>query len=148
MAATHTNVAAIVSQRSYANSAATGQDSLFAGLVKDASNYALVWYNHKLKRAGWDVRVGGVLTGNRVTQLDGQINYPGPNARLACVLHRDELTAYAIGNDGVWQYLFTADVGRHIRLDDPAVRATYRYGFGVRVDGGTLTVERFAVRRR
>ncbi|MEU8001678.1 sulfatase [Catellatospora sp. NPDC049111] len=148
VAATHTNVAAIVSQRSYANSAAPGQDSLFAGLVKDASNYALVWYNHKLKRAGWDVRVGGVLTANRVTQLDNKINYPGPNARLACVLHRDELTAYAIGNDGVWQYLFTADVGRHIRLDDPAVRATYRYGFGVRVDGGTLTIERFAVRRR
>ncbi|WP_155368317.1 sulfatase [Catellatospora vulcania] len=148
VAATHTDVAAIVSQRSYANSATTNQDTLFAGLVKDANNYALVWYNHKLKRTGWDVRVGGTLNTERVTQLDGNINYPGANARLACVLHDDQLTAYAIGNNGIWQYLFTADVGRYIRLDNAAVRATYRYGFGVRVDGGTLTVERFAVRRR
>ncbi|MEV4410365.1 sulfatase [Catellatospora sp. NPDC049609] len=147
VAATHTNVAAIVSQRYYANAAATSQDSLFAGLVKDAGNYVLAWYNHKLKRAGWDVRIGGALTGERVTQLDGKINYPGPNARLACVLHRDEITAYAIAAEG-WQYLFTADVGRHVRLDDPSVRAQYRYGFGVRLDGGTLAVERFAVRRR
>ncbi|GAA2399355.1 hypothetical protein Cme02nite_08230 [Catellatospora methionotrophica] len=148
VAATHTDVAIIASQRSWANSAAPGQDTLFAGLVKDAANYLLVWYNHKTKRAGWDVRIGGVLTANRVTQLDGKIDYPGPNARLACIVHRDELTAYAMGNNGVYQYLLTADVGRHARLDDPAVRAQYRYGFGVRVDGGTVTVERFAVRRR
>jgi hypothetical protein len=48
---------------------------------------------------------------------------------------------------GAWQYLFTADVGRFTRLDDPAVRAQYPYGFGIRVDGGTFTAERFAVRR-
>ncbi|MBB5874133.1 arylsulfatase A-like enzyme [Allocatelliglobosispora scoriae] len=145
--ATHTDVAVIVSQRSYAGAAATSQDTLFAGLVKDAANYFLVWYNHKLKRVGWDVRIAGVLTGERITQLDGKINYPGPNARLACVLHGDELTAYAVAANG-WQYLFTADAGRYARLDDPAVRAQYRYGFGVRLDGGTITVERFAVRRR
>jgi hypothetical protein len=81
-------------------------------------------------------------------ELDGKIDYPGPNARLACALHRDELTAYAVAAGGAWQYLFTADVGRYARLDDPVVRAQYRYGFGVRIDGGTLAVERFAVRRR
>ncbi|MFC4998022.1 sulfatase-like hydrolase/transferase [Dactylosporangium cerinum] len=148
VAATVSPVAVIASQRSYANAAATGQDTLFAGLVKDAQNYLLVWYNHKLKRTGWDVRIAGTLTGQRVTQLDGNINYPGPNARLACVLHRDELSAYAVAAGGAWQYLFTADVGRFARLDDPAVRAQYRYGFGIRVDGGTFTAERFAVRRR
>ncbi|MBV1851334.1 sulfatase [Catellatospora tritici] len=148
VAATHTDVAAIVSQRTYANAATTDQDTLFAGLIKDANNYFLAWYNHRSKRVGWDVRVGGTLTGNRVTQLDAKINYPGPNARLACQLHGDQLTAYAIGNSGGWQYLFTADVGRFARLDDPAVRAQYKYGFGVRLDGGTIAVERFAVRRR
>ena len=44
--------------------------------------------------------------------------------------------------------LFTADAGRHLRLDDPAVRSTYRYGFGVRIDGGAVSLERFAVRQR
>lgn len=138
--------AIVVSQRSYAG--APSQDTLFAGLVKDAQNYLLVWYNHRQKRTGWDVRIDGSLVGQRITQLDGKISYPGPNARLACVLHRDELTAYAVAAGGRWQYLFTADVGRYARLDDPAVRARYRYGFGARIDAGTLTVERFAVRRR
>ncbi|WP_433218986.1 sulfatase [Dactylosporangium sp. CS-047395] len=142
------NVAAIVSQRSYANAATTAQDTLFAGFVKDAQNYVLAWYNHRQKRAGWDVRIAGTLTGNRVTQLDGAINYPGPNARLACVLHGDEITAYAIAAGGAWQYLYTADIGRFVRLDDPAVRATYKFGFGARIDGGTMTIERFAARRR
>ncbi|WP_345567308.1 sulfatase [Nonomuraea rosea] len=140
--------AIIVSQRSYARAAAPTQDTLFAGLVKDAGNYLVVWYNHRSKRTGWDVRVDGELTAQRIVQLDGKIDYPGPNARLACVLHRDELTAYAVAAGGAWQYLFTADVGRYARLDDPNVRAQYRYGFGVRIDGGTLAVERFAVRRR
>ena len=40
-----------------------------------------------------------------------------------------------------------ADVARFARLDDPAVRAQDHHGVGVRVDGGTFTAERFAVRR-
>ncbi|WP_413105370.1 sulfatase-like hydrolase/transferase [Streptomyces sp. Inha503] len=140
--------AIVVSQRSYAGAAAPNQDTLFAGLVKDAQNYLMVWYNHRKKRTGWDVRINGDPAAEGIVQLDGKISYPGPNARLACALHRDELTAYARGADGDWQYLFTADVGRYARLDDPEVRGQYRYGFGVRVDGGTLAVERFEVRRR
>jgi arylsulfatase A-like enzyme len=139
-------VAIVVSQRSYAN--AGTQDTLFSGLVKDAQNYLMVWYNHRRKRTGWDAMIDGNLVGNHISQLDGKIDYSGPNARLACVLHRDELTAYAVAAGGRWQYLFTVDVGRYARLDDPAVRARYRYGLGVRVDAGTLALERFAVRRR
>ncbi|WP_328356271.1 sulfatase [Streptomyces sp. NBC_00445] len=140
--------AIVVSQRSYAGAAAPNQDTLYAGLVKDAHNYLTVWYNHRQGRTGWDVRINGDLTTQRIVQLDAKISYPGPNARLACVVHRDELTAYAVAAGGAWQYLFTVDVGRYARLDDPQVRGQYRYGFGVRVDGGTLAVERFAVRRR
>jgi arylsulfatase A-like enzyme len=141
-------VAIVVSQRSYAGTTAHNQDTLFSGLVENAQNYLMVWYNHRLKRTGWDAVIDGNLAGNRIVQLDGKIDYSGPNARLACVVHRDELTAYAVAAGGRWQYLFTADVGRYARLDDPAVRARYRYGLGVRVDAGTLAVERFAVRRR
>ncbi|AXK34005.1 DUF4976 domain-containing protein [Streptomyces armeniacus] len=140
--------AIVVTQRSYAGPAAPSQDTLFAGLVKDARNHLTVWYNHRLRRTGWDVRIDGEQAGARITQLDGKIGYPGPNARLACVVHRDELTAYAVAGGGTWQYLFTIDVGRYARLDDPRVRGQYRYGFGARVDGGTLAVERFAVRGR
>ncbi|MEV0616685.1 sulfatase [Nonomuraea sp. NPDC050404] len=140
--------AIVVSQRSYAGTAAPTQDTLFAGLVKDAENYLVVWYNHRRKRTGWDVRAGGELTTQRVVQLDAKIDYPGPDARLACVPHGDQLTAYAVAAGGAWQYLFTVDVGRYVRIDDPEVRGQYRYGFGARVDGGTLAVERFAVRRR
>jgi hypothetical protein len=64
------------------------------------------------------------------------------------VLHRDELTAYAASGDGGWQYLFTVDVGRYAGLDDPAVRAQYRYGLGARLDGGAVALERLVVRRR
>ncbi|MFF9803330.1 hypothetical protein ACF1G3_38865, partial [Streptomyces rochei] len=39
----------------------------------------------------------------RIVQLGGKISYPGPNARLACVMHRDEFTAYAVAVDGAWQ---------------------------------------------
>ncbi|MCT2585557.1 sulfatase [Actinophytocola gossypii] len=138
-------VAIVVTQRSYAG--APNQDTLFTGLIEDERNYLMVWYNHRRQRTGWDVVTDGRLTGRRISQLDGKISYPGPNARLACVLHRDELTAYAVAAGGRWQYLFTIDVGQWARLDDPAVRARYRYGFGVRVDAGTLTVDRFAVRR-
>ncbi|GAB3451615.1 hypothetical protein GCM10027570_28730 [Streptomonospora sediminis] len=147
-AAAESPAAMVVSQRSYAGSAAADQDTLFAGLVADADNYLLVWYNHRRKRTGWDVRIDGDLAAERIKQLDGRIDYPGPDARLACVVHGDRLTAYAMAGGGAWQYLFTADAGRYARLDDPAVRGRYRYGFGARVDGGTLAVERFAVRGR
>lgn len=142
------NVAITVSQRSHADDAASAQDALFVGLVKDERNYLTVWYNHRRKRTGWDVRTDGVLMGRRITQLDGKITYPGPDARLTCVLHRDELTAYAASGDGSWQYLFTVDVGRYARLDDPTVRAQYRYGLGVRLDGGAVALERLVVRQR
>ncbi|NGN66385.1 sulfatase [Streptomyces sp. A7024] len=145
---TDSPAAIIVSPRSYAGSAAPNQDTLFAGLVKDAQNYLMVWYNHRLKRAGWDARVDGELAGKRIEQLDGKIDYPGPGARLACAMHRDELTAYAVTADGAWQYLFTADVGRYARLESPEVRKQFRYGFGARIDGGTMTVEGFTARRR
>ncbi|MEV0641505.1 sulfatase-like hydrolase/transferase [Streptomyces sp. NPDC050619] len=147
-AADASSAAVVVSRRSYAGAAAPNQDTLLAGLVKDAHNYLMIWYNHRQGRTGWDVRINGDPAAQRIVQLDGKISYPGPNARLTCVMHRDELTAYAAAADGAWQYLFTADVGRYARLDDPTVRGQYRYGFGVRIDGGTLAVERFAVRRR
>ncbi|WP_454860022.1 sulfatase-like hydrolase/transferase [Promicromonospora soli] len=141
-------VAITVRQRAHADEAAPAQDTLFAGLVKDERNYLTAWYNHRSKRTGWDVRIDGVLVGRRITQLDGEIDYPGPDARLTCVLHRDELTAYAASGDDGWQYLFTVDVGRYARLDDPTVRAQYRYGLGVRLDGGAVALERLVVRRR
>lgn len=142
------SAAITISQRSYAGADAEAQDALFAGLIKDAQNYLLVWYNHRQGRTGWDARVNGELAGQRIVQLDGKISYPGPNARLACVTHRDELTAYAAASDGAWQYLFTTDIGRYARLDDPQVRKQYHYGFGIRIDGGTLTAEEFTVRHR
>ncbi|MBU2666207.1 sulfatase [Actinoplanes bogorensis] len=137
---TDSPAAVILTQRSHPTSGA-----LFAGLVQDAQNYLLAVYNHKLRRAGYDVRVNGVLMTQRITQLDQKISYPGPNARLACVLHRDELTGYAIAAGGTWQYLFTVDFGRWL---PPSALSQFRYGFGTRVDGGNVTLERFAVRRR
>lgn len=142
----HSPVAIIVSRGP--DAAPPSQDILFAGLVEDAANHLMVWYDHRRKHVGWDVTVNGDTTRQRITQLDGAVDYGGRHARLACAVHRDELTAYASAADGSWHYLFTIDVGRYARLQDPAVRARYRYGFGVRTENGTIAVERFTVRRR
>jgi arylsulfatase A-like enzyme len=145
-AATTSPAMITVTQKSYSN-AGDQQDTLFAGLIQDAANYLLVWYNHKAKKCGWDVRLDGTPAGAAVTELAGKIDYPGPGARLTCLMKKDMLTAYAAAGSGPWQYLFTADVGRWAKLGDPAVRGRYRWGFGARVDNGTISVDRFTVRK-
>jgi len=42
---------------------ATNEDTVYAGLIKDASNYVVAWYNNATKRVGIDAVVGGLSTG-------------------------------------------------------------------------------------
>ena len=48
----------IVDVRSYVGSARS-DDTVYAGLVKDASNYVAAWYNNATKKVGIDAVVGG-----------------------------------------------------------------------------------------
>ena len=46
------------------------QNTVYAGLIKDASNYVVAWYNHDTKKAGFDVAVNGTV--NRLAETEAQ----------------------------------------------------------------------------
>ena len=52
----------IVDVKSFVGSARS-EDTVYAGLVKDASNYVMAWYNNATKKVGIDAVVGEGSTG-------------------------------------------------------------------------------------
>jgi hypothetical protein len=112
-----------------------GENSLFAGLVRDSGTYAVLWYNHVRGETGFDVRVDGAFQ-------------PGPGTsrlslragdRLALAVSGTSLTSY-LGRDGTWTPILTGGTGGAIDLGDPAQRARYRHGAGLRGDGGSISI--------
>jgi hypothetical protein len=143
----------IVDVKSFAGYAR--EDTVYTGLVKDAQNYVMAWYNNATKRAGIDAVVNGTLhrLDDRATTLDAPV-------RLAFVLNSKEVTALAdTGASGAtgspWKpvanfpYFFPGGpdpdtapgLSQFVDLRDPAVLARYGYGFGVRADSGTITLD-------
>ena len=126
-----------------------GQDTVFVGLVKDELNYATLRYRHSIKRVGWDLRIDGrLITAGQEphARLDGTTDLSVPDARYALVLRGSSGTAYVDQGSG-WEFLFAYDTAEVLDIRDPLVRAQWRYGFGVRLDSGTLTVDGLEARR-
>jgi hypothetical protein len=131
------------------------EDSVYAGLIKDASNYVVAWYNNATKKAGFDVAVNGTV--HRLAEKDAALSAP---VRFAFVLNSKEITALADGGgeqfDG-WKPLANypsepttaypdpataPGLSQYVDLRDPKVLADYRYGFGVRGDNaGTIVLD-------
>jgi hypothetical protein len=81
--------AVIVDVRAFSRSA-INQNSVYAGLIKDESNYVVAWYNHATKKAGFDVAVNGTVT--KLAETSATLTAP---MRFAFVLNSKEITALA-----------------------------------------------------
>jgi TAT (twin-arginine translocation) pathway signal sequence len=138
---------------------ATNEDTVYTGLIKDASNYIVAWYNNATKRVGIDAVVGGTV--NTLVERDAVPDLDD-SKRFAFVLNSKEVTALAntgnpevTGTGSEWEPLanfpnptevsgdpaITPGLSQYVDLRDPAVLAQYKYGFGVRGDGGTIVLD-------
>jgi hypothetical protein len=145
----------VVDVKSFIGSA-NNEDTVYAGLIKDASNYVMAWYNNATKRVGIDAAVSGTV--NTLVERDADL---GTAVRFAFVLNSKEVTAlYDTGKPegptgSTWKPVanfpnppevdgdpaITPGLSQYVELRDPAVLAQYKYGFGVRGDGGTITLD-------
>jgi len=80
----------IIDVRAFSRSAIK-QNSVYAGLIKDASKYVVAWYNDATKKAGFDVAVEGTVT--RLAETPATLAAP---VRFAFVLNSKEITALAV----------------------------------------------------
>jgi hypothetical protein len=118
------------------------QNTVFAGLVKDQSNYVTAFYNHSTRKVGIDVCMNGVV--KTVGTVDATLAAP---LRFAFVANENEVTALvsdtasAIGN---FRPLIKRDVrfetGGALDLRDATVLATYKNGFGARATSGAIVL--------
>jgi hypothetical protein len=146
--------AVIVDVRAFSQSA-TNQNSVYAGLIKDRSNYVVAWYNHATKKAGFDVAVNGTIT--KLAETSATLTAP---MRFAFVLNSKEITALADEGEGQFdgwkpvanypnepteEYPDPATapgLSDYVDLRDPSVLTQYKYGFGVRGDSvGTIVLD-------
>jgi hypothetical protein len=144
--------AVIVDVRAF-NRTAIAQNSVYAGLIKDASNYVVAWYNDATKTAGFDVAVNGKV--NTLAKRPATLATP---VRFAFVLNSKEITALADEGDGQfdgWKPLANypneptkkypdpataPGLSQYVDLRDPDVLAKYKYGFGARGDSEATIV--------
>jgi hypothetical protein len=144
--------AVIVDVRAFSQSA-VDQNTVYAGLIKDASNYVVAWYNHATQKAGFDVAVGGTVT--KLAETDATLAAP---MRFAFVLNSKEITALAdegggqfdgwkpvanYPNESTTEYPDPATapgLSQYVDLRDPNVLAEYKYGFGARGGSGATIV--------
>jgi hypothetical protein len=143
--------AVIVDVRAFSRSA-INQNSVYAGLIKDESNYVVAWYNHATKKAGFDVAVNGTVT--KLAETSATLTAP---VRFAFVLNSKEITALADEGGGQfdgWKPVanypnatpeypdpaIAPGLSQYVDLRDPNVLTQYKYGFGVRGDSGATIV--------
>lgn len=119
------------------------ENSLHVGFVADNRTRVGAWYNRSSGRLGFDTFVDGVHTegwGDVPLQLV-------PGDKLAVTLSGRWMTAYRF-HDGQWDRIHASQVSGAQDLADPAVRATYRAGFGMSATAGTIAVDDVEVRGR
>jgi hypothetical protein len=118
------------------------QNTVFAGLVKDGSNYVTAFYNNATKKVGIDVCMNGTVT--TVGTVDATLAAP---LRFAFVANENEVTALvgdSTSNIGNFRPLMKRDVkfetGGALDLRDATVLATYKNGFGARATSGAVVL--------
>ncbi|MFD5828260.1 discoidin domain-containing protein [Lentzea sp. NPDC060358] len=134
--------AVIVEPRSFAGSAP--EDSLFLGQTAGNRDFALAWFNNAGKASGVDVTAGGVRRGDEATGGCCATLTWAPGDRLAVVVRDGRLTSWQ-EHDDRWALLRSAPISAAV---DPAVVAGWAPGLGLRLDAGSLVIDRFTVLRR
>src|SRR5215218_637904 len=145
--------AIIVDVRAFSRSG-VNQNTVYAGLIKDASNYVVAWYNHATQKVGFDVAVKGTVT--KLAETDATL-LAAP-MRFAFVLNSKEITALADTGAGAfdgWKPVanypnepteeypdpaIALGLSQYVDLRDPNVLAQYKYGFGARGGSGATIV--------
>ncbi|WP_229693085.1 MGH1-like glycoside hydrolase domain-containing protein [Lentzea pudingi] len=134
--------AVIVEPRSFAGSAP--EDSLFLGQTAGNRDFALAWFNNAGKASGVDVTVAGSRKGDEATGGCCAALTWAPGDRLAVVVENGQLTSWQ-EHANRWTLLRSAPIGSVV---DPAVVAGWAPGLGLRLDAGTVTIDRFTVRTK
>ncbi len=133
--------AVTVDAAQFTNDPGESEDTLFVGLVKDDADYVMAWYNNHGRSSGFDVRVNGALNVGVNTNCCAGVTI-APGDQFTVAYSGTTMTSY-LGHDGTWQQLVSMDVGPGVNLSDPAVRAQYRFAFGLRGSHGTVGISRF-----
>jgi hypothetical protein len=125
--------------------AVNNNSGVFVGLVKDASDYIMFWYNSYYHTSGEDLVLNGVLqpSGFQVACCADVTLAPGD--RFAFALAGNTVTSYyQAGGTGPWTELESTSVSPLLDLTDPATLSQYHFAFGLRGDSGEMAVSRFA----
>ncbi|TDE08020.1 family 20 glycosylhydrolase [Jiangella asiatica] len=136
VAATGSTTALIVDTERFLEHRTPWENSLFVGLAKDSTNYAMLWYNHQQQRLGFDVLTDGHRAsswGEVPVRLD-------EGDQLAVVFAGRWMTAY-VQHDGQWQRVHAGAVNGTDDFADPDQRGQYHYAVGLRGDSGTILID-------
>jgi hypothetical protein len=135
---------AVVDAKALDSGAANHSSGVFVGLVKDPSDYVMVWYNTYFHTSGEDLVLNGVLQppGFHVACCASVTLQPGD--RFAFALSGNTVTSYyQAGGSGPWTPLESTSVAPLLDLTSPATLAQYHFAFGLRGDSGAMAVSRF-----
>ncbi|WP_193613761.1 hypothetical protein [Nocardioides lijunqiniae] len=113
----------------------TGQGTVMSGLVKDADDYVVAWYDGAAGTVGIDVSVGGTVQTLGTVQADLQRPF-----RLGFGL--TSTTVVALVDDGSgFRPLVKGNLNGILDLRRPALLAQYRNGFGARAASGAVVLD-------
>ncbi|MFF5288768.1 MGH1-like glycoside hydrolase domain-containing protein [Paractinoplanes globisporus] len=138
LAAPVSGTAVVVSPASF--SGAAPEDSLFLGLSGGDHDNAMVWYNNHFGTSGADVQTSGASHPEATGGCCAAVKWT-PGDRFAVLSRWGKLTTW-IEHDGSWTLLHTAPVTAAV---PPATLASWSPAVGLRLDSGTLSVDRFTV---
>jgi hypothetical protein len=135
---------AVVDVTALDSGAVNHNSGVFVGLVKDASDYIMVWYNSYYHTSGEDLVLNGVLQppGFQVACCADVTLQPGD--RFAFTLNGNTVTSYyQSGGTGPWTELESTSVAPLLDLTAPATLSEYHFAFGLRGDSGEMALSRF-----
>ena len=124
--------------------AVNNSSGVFTGLVKDADNYVMVWYNSYFHTSGEDLVLNGVLqpSGFQAACCADVTLQPGDHFAVA-FSGNTLMSYYQSGSSGPWIELESASVAPLLDLTDAETRAEYHFAFGLRGDSGAMQLSRF-----
>jgi hypothetical protein len=118
------------------------EDSLFLGFSAGDANNALAWYNNNFGSSGADVRVDGSARPEAAGGCCAAVRWSAGD-RIAVLNLSGKLTTWW-EHAGQWSLIHTAPVAAAV---PSSTLATWSPAFGLRLDGNSLAVTRFTVRR-
>lgn len=126
--------AVVVKVHSFAGAA--DEDKVYAGLVADAENYVLAWYDRVSGDAGVDVSVDGSVQ----TLGSASAGRPATPFRFAFALTSSTVVAFVDDGSGPVP-IVQVKLDGHVDLRTPAALRAYRNAFGSSASSGTTVLE-------